>query len=164
MGSLKKSIALDELRSSHAKIFSRHSGMAGFWLGSRVWRGRRAPAPGTQALITRARAFLHRCGGIAVFLSRWLVSPLGPYINLLAGAGGLSWYRFSLGSLSGEAVWVALYVLLGWLFSTQIETIADLASNAVGLLATLAIAAGLWRLRRAHGPGPKANHKARIQT
>lgn len=140
---------------------------AGFALGHfgrRIWQNRPVPSAGMQAMITRAQAYLQRRGGLAVFLSRWLVSPLGPYINLLAGAGGLSWYRFSLGSLSGEAVWVALYVLLGWLFSTQIETIADLASNAVGLLATLAIAAGLWRLRRAHRPGPKANHKARIQT
>lgn len=140
---------------------------AGFALGhfgSRVWRGRRAASPGTQAMIARARAFLQQRGGTAVFLSRWLVSPLGPYINLLAGAGGLGWARFALGSLTGEAVWVALYVSLGWLFSAQIETIAELASNVVGLLATLAIAAGLWRLRRAHRHSPEADHKARIQT
>lgn len=132
--------------------------------GKQIWRDRPGPGPGTLAILTRARAFLQQRGGLAVFLSRWLVSPLGPYINLLAGAGGLSWPRFSLGSLAGEAVWVALYVALGWMFSAQIEAVANLTGNVVGLLASLAIVLGLVRLHRAHPSTSTGDHKARIQT
>lgn len=108
-----------------------------------------ARKPARARLLTEAQAFLHRRGGPAVFLSRWLFSPLGPYANLAAGIGRMSWLRFTLWGAAGEAVWVALYVGLGYTFADRIAMVADLAGNASGLLAALAVAlaAGLW-LRR----------------
>ena len=115
--------------------------------------------PRRAQVLAQARGFLRARGGMAVFLSRWLFSPLGPYVNFLSGAGGLGWRRFTLGSVSGEAVWVLVYVSLGWAFSAQIETVAELAGNAVGLLAALAVVGVTGRMlwhRRAQS--------ARIQT
>jgi membrane protein DedA with SNARE-associated domain len=86
-------------------------------------------------MMEHARARLARRGGLTVFLTRWLMSPLGPYVNLTAGATGFSWARFTLGSTSGEAVWVAVYAGLGWAFASNIEMIAELSGNITAALA-----------------------------
>lgn len=125
---------------------------AGFLLGRRggaalsrmAGHGRKS-----AALMRRAGRLLGRWGVGAVFLSRWLFSPLGPYVNLLCGAGGMSWRSFSLGSLTGEALWVSIYVSLGHAFTGQITQLAALASDMVGLASSLAILVlSGWALRR----------------
>lgn len=106
--------------------------------------GRKAGAPALRRLalrrdrkllIVRARAWIARRGGIGVFLSRWLFSPLGPYVNLIGGATGIGWARFTLWGAAGEAVWVALYVGLGVVFAGNIAAGAELAADFSGILA-----------------------------
>ncbi|MBZ0128188.1 MAG: VTT domain-containing protein [Rhodobacteraceae bacterium] len=110
--------------------------------------GRKAGAPALRwlarkrdrkVLIARARAWIARRGGIGVFLSRWLFSPLGPYVNLIGGATGLGWTRFTLWGAAGEAVWVAMYVGLGVVFAGNIAAGAELAADFSGILAGGAI-------------------------
>jgi membrane protein DedA with SNARE-associated domain len=112
---------------------------------------RLAKHPKRGAMLRGAIADLKLRGTTLVFFSRWLVSPLGPYVNFAAGAGGLNWRRFLLADLAGEAVWVTLYVGLGVLFAGNIRLLADLLGNLSGLLAAtvVALAAGLWLLRAA---------------
>jgi len=99
------------------------------------------------ALIDKARALAHDKGGPGVFLSRWLFSPLGPYVNFIGGATGLTWRQFTIWGALGEGVWVLLYVGLGYVFSTNIKAVADIAGNISGFLAAGAIAALLgWRI------------------
>lgn len=107
--------------------------------------------PGRGAMLRSAADDLRRKGTPLVFFSRWLVSPLGPYVNLVAGATGLNWRRFALADVAGEAVWVALYVGLGFLFAGNVAALADILGNLSGLLAALAVvaAAGLWLVRAA---------------
>jgi membrane-associated protein len=100
-------------------------------------RPRRAEAAG------RARAAIDRWGGPGIFLSRWLFSPLGPWVNLVAGAGGFAWPSFSLWGAAGEAVWVAIYVGLGFAFAGRITEIAALLGNSVGLLVAALVSAAL---------------------
>lgn len=110
---------------------------------------RMARSPRRAPLIARAQALLHRWGGVSVFLSRWLLSPLGPYMNFIAGAGRLAWRRFTLWSVLGEAVWVSIYVLLGVAFADQIFIVAEMAADSVGFLAgavvTLLLGMALFR-------------------
>lgn len=129
------------------------SGMS--WASDRI-------RPGSHAALAlaRAEALLARRGGLAVFFSRWLLSPLGPYVNLAAGAARLDRRVFTLWDIAGEAVWVGLYIGLGYLFGSHIDMLAQLSSNLVGLLAALAvmIGAGLWlrrALKRAHEAGDR---------
>lgn len=109
----------------------------GLWVGktggSRIL-ARLEGASKTAPTILKARALMARWGGISVFLSRWLFSPVGPYINFIAGAGHIRWGVFTVWSILGEAVWVTIYVFLGYSFAGQITLIADFASNAVGLV------------------------------
>lgn len=125
---------------------------AGFLIGR--WGGApllaRLRARGrTAALVARAEAMVAARGGIAVFLSRWLVSALGPYVNLLTGAAGLSPLRFLIAGASGEAVWVGIYVGLGYLFADRIPALADLLGSLGGLIAAGVVAGvlGAWLLR-----------------
>lgn len=107
--------------------------------------------PGSKAaeLAARARAMADRWGGMAVFLSRWLFSPLGPYMNYVAGAARMPWTRFTGWGAAGEAVWVTVYVGLGYGFAGQIRAVADIAGNLSGVLAAGAAAAGLGLWLRA---------------
>lgn len=120
--------------------------------------GRLAGPAATRRLppdpLARAQAAMDRRGGLAVFLSRWLFSPLGPYVNLLAGATRMGWARFTAAGAAGEAVWVALYVGLGAAFADQLAALAKLLADSAGLATSVAVAAltgtALWRRRRAH--------------
>lgn len=103
----------------------------------------------TALALARAQHFLDRRGVAAVFLSRWLVSPLGPYVNFAAGAAQMRRSTFTLGSLTGEAVWVTVYVGLGYFFAASLEALAEVTSDVTGILAGLVLMVGmtLWMRR-----------------
>ncbi|MDG3042360.1 DedA family protein [Roseicyclus marinus] len=109
----------------------------------------RAPSDRRAALRARATEYLATRGSWAVFFSRWLVSPLGPYVNFAGGAAQLDWGRFTRAGVAGEAIWVALYIGLGAAFAEDIVALADLLGSASGLLVALAVAGGLAAWLRA---------------
>lgn len=112
---------------------------------------RAAAHPKRGDLVRRARKLTRDWGGPGVFFSRWLLSPLGPYVNLVAGATRTERLRFTVWGVAGEAVWVTLYIGLGTLFASNIEEVAAIAGNVSGLLAAGAMALGLGALLiRAH--------------
>lgn len=123
----------------------------GFWAGRRVGTPllrhlRRDPA--RDKLLARAVRMMDKRGGIAVFLTRWLFSPLGPWVNLTAGSTGYRWHRFTVAGVAGEAVWSGLYVGMGYVFAGNIEAASDMLGSALGLLASAAavLILGLWLL------------------
>jgi membrane protein DedA with SNARE-associated domain len=90
--------------------------------------------------IEQARRFQQRWGKWSIFLSRWLASPLGPWVNFSSGITGYDWRIFTLWASLGEIVWVGIYVGLGYTFGGRVQAIADLIGNAIWLIVTLAIA------------------------
>ena len=102
-----------------------------------------ARSPARQAVLTRARALVDRRGALGVFFSTWLVAPLGPWVNFIAGATGLSWMRFAVWDVLGEMIWVTVYVGLGYSFASQISTIATVAGDVVGLVAAVSVAVAM---------------------
>jgi membrane-associated protein len=107
---------------------------------------------GRRAALARAEAFLEHRGGAAVFLTRWLFSPLGPYINAAAGLARMPLARFSPWDAAGEAVWVSVYVGVGYAAVGNIETAQAAVGNALAAVAVggaaLALAVWLWRSAR----------------
>lgn len=103
---------------------------------------------GTKAApLGKAVDLLARRGGVAVFLSRWLVSALGPYVNVAAGAAGQGWGRFTLWGVAGEAVWVSVYVGVGYSVAGNLAAASGMAVDVLGFLAAGAVALGaLWWL------------------
>jgi membrane protein DedA with SNARE-associated domain len=108
--------------------------------------------------MTRAESFVSRWGGPAVFLSRWLASPLGPWVNLGSGSMRYSWPRFAAWDVLGEAVWVAIYVTLGVLFADRIEDLAALAGTGgwavAGAMTAIVLGVVLWQHLRSEDEGP----------
>ncbi|MER5171467.1 DedA family protein [Thioclava kandeliae] len=109
---------------------------------------RRLPEPESKRarLMAKAITRLDRNGGWAIFLSRWLFSPLGPYVNFAAGTARYPRHRFWVASIAGETVWVTLYLGLGMLFGANLSAAADLAGSMIGTIAaaTVAVLLGRW--------------------
>jgi membrane protein DedA with SNARE-associated domain len=95
------------------------------------------------APLAKATRFLASRGGIAVYLSRWLVSALGPYVNVAAGAAQQPWIKFTLWGIAGEATWVGIYISLGYAFADNLEAASSMAMELLGFLAAGAVAIGL---------------------
>jgi membrane protein DedA with SNARE-associated domain len=128
----------------------------GYWAGRALGAGllgRLRKDAGRDKLLAKADGLMERKGLIAVFLTRWLLSPLGPYVNLIAGSTRYAWGRFTLAGVAGEATWAGLYVGAGFVFGGNIAA----ASNAIGSLlgmiggAGAVVALGYWRFSSAGG-------------
>ncbi len=126
---------------------------------------RLARAPARAAVLERAQKLVDRRGGLGVFFSTWLVAPLGPWVNFIAGATRLGWARFTLWDVLGETIWVSVYVGLGYGFASQVATVAEVLGDAVGLVVALVVAAAmaLWirAVLRAQAAKEKAPARAR---
>ncbi|MGH1354204.1 MAG: DedA family protein [Thalassovita sp.] len=124
----------------------------GFWLGHRgsavISRIEARPTRQAKAL-SRATDITRAHGIWAVFLSRWLLSPLGPYVNFAAGAARLNWRHFTFGSATGEAIWISSYVAIGAGAGQTLSTLWPMISDVLGILAALAVAS-LLLLRARH--------------
>lgn len=115
---------------------------AGFALGRAggsplVARLRRHPR--RAGVIAEAEAMIERHGGKGVFLTRWLMSPLGPYVNFLAGAArmitpaspwpGRRARRSGRPAMSG----------LGVAFADRIVALGQLLGNLSGFVAAVSV-------------------------
>ncbi|SMY06525.1 DedA family protein [Flavimaricola marinus] len=104
--------------------------------------------PRIGPLVGRAEAFVDRRGGSAVFLSRTVASPLGPYVGYLSGALGFKWLAFTVSAVFGALIWSAGYSYVGFQFGSQIDEISALMSNMFGVIVAGAVAIGSgWWLR-----------------
>jgi membrane protein DedA with SNARE-associated domain len=122
----------------------------GFAVGR--WGGKKLVAKFTKMLgdverIRKLDARAKKWGGAGVFFSRWLVTPLGPWINLASGAADYSWLRFALWDFLGESFGAALFIWLGHVFSDRVQELGaifgDLAWAILGVLAATYIG---WKL------------------
>lgn len=105
--------------------------------------------PKRADIVGKARTALEQRGGIAIFLSRWLFSPLGPYVNFLAGAMRNNWAKFTVWGVAGEIVWCLIYVLMGHSFAGNLSAASDMLGSILGLMATGTAVLGLgWWLWR----------------
>jgi membrane-associated protein len=120
---------------------------------ARVWIQKRF---GQSPIWQKAEAYFRRRGGIAIYLTRWLFTPLAVPTNLIAGSSGYPFWKFLVFDVSGELTWIVLYGGLGYAFGSQWELISDFISDFSGLLLGIVIlVAGvyfLFRLRKRPAP------------
>jgi membrane protein DedA with SNARE-associated domain len=123
----------------------------GRWGGSALV-SRFAGMLGGPARIAKAEEHARRWGGLGVFLSRWLVTPLGSLINFTSGIAEYPWPRFLMWDVLGETLGAVLYIVLGWIFSDRVmeldAALGDFSWMILALLATLLLAWMLWRYLR----------------
>jgi membrane-associated protein len=102
---------------------------------------------GSAERIAEMDAKAKKWGGAGVFFSRWLVAPLGPWINLASGAAKYSWFRFTLWDFLGESFGAGLYIWLGLVFNDRVQEVGailgDLTWAIVGVLTAAFIG---WKL------------------
>lgn len=120
----------------------------GRWGGTALVARFTASLGGARRL-DQAEAKARRWGGPGVFFTRWLLSPLGPWINFASGIAGYAWHRFVFWDVLGEVLGVALYVALGRTFSDRVVALDAVLGNftwtIVALLAAIALG---WKLLR----------------
>jgi membrane-associated protein len=101
--------------------------------------------------IRAARTF-DRQAGIAIYLSRFLLSSMAIPVNLIAGAAGYPFWSFFIFVLTGEITWIALYGGLGYWFGSQWEVVSQFINDFSGLILGVAALVGAlylaWRWRR----------------
>jgi membrane-associated protein len=121
----------------------------GRWGGDHAMR-RLKSRPKLRERLERAEQTARKWGAIGIFMSRWLITPAAPWINLLSGASRYPLPQFILWDVLGEALWVILYVSLGRLIAGRVQAISALASDITWVLLALAVAGVLvWRILRA---------------
>lgn len=104
--------------------------------------------PRLGPLIALAEARLQANAFAAVFLTRWLIAPLGPYVNLAAGFLRVAPWRFGAAALAGRALWLGGYFTLGWVFARELDSLgANMSQISRAVLLLAAAGAGLWLLR-----------------
>jgi membrane-associated protein len=116
--------------------------IAAYALGSlaHTWIQRRF---GRSRAYRKAQDFSERQGGIAIYLTRWLLTTLALPVTLITGSSGYPFSKFLLLDVAGELTWIALYGGLGYAFGSQWEVIGESVSQNSGLiLAGLVMVAG----------------------
>lgn len=121
----------------------------GYALGR--WGGRRMftwlPKLFAKDRLGKTENWLKRWGGSGIFFSRWLLTPLGPIVNVTSGLTHYSWPRFFLYCATGEVLWVFVYVLLGKLFSGQVQVMSEFFGDFTWVMAGLLVVLVLgWNL------------------
>ncbi|MDM7923527.1 MAG: DedA family protein [Pyrinomonadaceae bacterium] len=98
-------------------------------------------------MLAKAERFSDRWGLLAIFFSRWLITPVGPWLNLISGSTRFSWLWFTIVGTLGETLWVLLYVLIGIYFADSIQATADFLTSLSWALFGIFIAAILgWKI------------------
>ena len=86
-----------------------------------------------------------RRAGLYIFLTRWLLSPLGPWVNLASGTARYPWHRFLLWDVVGEFFGVALYISLGQIFSDRVMALDSVLGDATWGIMALTVAVAMAR-------------------
>jgi membrane protein DedA with SNARE-associated domain len=148
--------------ASCAAILGDQLGYAvGRWGSQRVIGNLRTWSGGSER-VAHAEQVAQRWGGMGIFLSRWLLTPVGPVLNLTSGAARYAWTRFVCFDVAGEVVWVALYVALGWAFSERVQSVSAALGNVTGVLVALAAVLVLgWQVRQRHLSTPRPKFAGR---
>jgi membrane protein DedA with SNARE-associated domain/membrane-associated phospholipid phosphatase len=128
---------------------------ASFFIGRRLGRtflerhGARVKI--THERLTQVDGYFERHGGKTILIGRFigLVRAIAPFI---AGASGLAYRSFIPYSVVGAGLWSTLFCVLGYVFWSSFDQVADIAGKAVfGFGLTVAVIVGVavaYRRRR----------------
>lgn len=108
----------------------------------------------TPARLDKTAAFFDRHGGKVIVVARF-VEGLRQANGIIAGITGMHWKKFIPFNMLGAALWVALWVSIGYFSGDHIDSIYRTATKyqayfaiLVGLLILAFIAHRVWHWRR----------------
>jgi membrane protein DedA with SNARE-associated domain len=120
-------------------IIGDHLGYALGRFGGRSAVERVGARLGAQQTIVRAETIAARWGTVAVFLSRWLITAISLYVNLISGMTRGKLTLFSPAVIVGEVIWVLAYVYLGQIFSDRVSEISSTLGDAAWVILALIV-------------------------
>jgi len=92
-----------------------------------------------------ARDAFESRAGMAVYLTRFLITALAVPTNLIAGGSGFRFRKFLTYDIFGEMTWIILYGGLGYWFGSEWELVSNFINDFGGLILGLAIlGVGIW--------------------
>ena len=101
----------------------------------------------TGARLTLGRYLFRRHGAKVVFAGRF-VALLRTFVSLLAGANRMEWPRFLASNAAGGTVWACAYGFGAYALGNEVKRISGPAATALGIAAGIAVAIGIFYLRR----------------
>jgi membrane protein DedA with SNARE-associated domain len=113
-----------------------------FFLGRRLGREfvlKHGPRVGiSHERFEKVEDYFGRHGGKTIFIGRWisLVRAFAPFI---AGSSGMGYRAFVPYSILGTGLWASLHILVGYVFSSAIESAGHYAARGAFVLATLIV-------------------------
>lgn len=113
-----------------------------FFLGRRLGREfvlKHGPRVGiSHERFEKVEDYFGRHGGKTIFIGRWisLVRAFAPFI---AGSSGMGYRGFVPYSILGTGLWASLHILVGYFFSSAIESAGHYAARGAFVLATLIV-------------------------
>ena len=100
---------------------------------------------GKTAAWQNASSLFARRGGLAIFLTRWLLTAVSFPITLIAGSSRYRFRQFFLYAMLGELIWFILYGGLGYAFGSQWELISQFISDFSSfILGGVVLGAGVY--------------------
>jgi membrane protein DedA with SNARE-associated domain len=81
----------------------------------------------------------NRRGAWTIFLTRWLITPIGSLVAIIAGISHFGWHRFFVLDVAGEVRWVAIYWSIGWILGSQWQAAATFLTDFSGLILGLSL-------------------------
>jgi membrane-associated protein len=143
-----------EMKVSYVIAVASSAAILGDQIGYGVsrWGGRRLVDRVTRRMggadkIQKAEVLSKRWGGAGIFFSRWLITELGPWINVTSGLTAYPYPRFVFWDVLGEVLWVCLYVLLGYKFSDRVQYLVEILGNLAWVILGILIALVLgWKV------------------
>jgi membrane protein DedA with SNARE-associated domain len=84
---------------------------------------------GRSATWRKAQASFARRGALAVYLTRFLITPLAIPTNLIAGSSRYQFRQFLTYDIAGEFTWLLLFGGLGYVFGDQWPLVSQVVSD-----------------------------------
>lgn len=78
--------------------------------------------------IEQGRGFFSRHGGKSIMLGKF-VGPIRPIVPLIAGSIRMGISKFMFWNVAGSFLWAAVYIMLGYFFGNNAESIEGFVSN-----------------------------------
>ncbi len=113
---------------------------------AKAWVQRRSRQSGSAAW-RRAQDRFERGGALAIYSTRFLLTPLAIPTNLVAGGSGYDFRRFFTFDVAGEVTWLLLYGGLGYAFASQWQLINRFLNEFSGwLVGGIVVGVGVYFL------------------
>ena len=87
----------------------------------------------------QSQTAFERWGGVAIFLSRFLLTPFALPINLLAGSTRYSLWHYLTLVVAGETLWVIAFGGMGYVFADRWEAVSSLLGDLTGVVVGLVL-------------------------